>query len=134
MLNEGYTAAPFRRAGGTIGAELQLCQRYYSTLTSTGNSTLPGVTGYATSGSVMNWQFLLPVPMRGLNSITNSGSTFYANPGVISILADGATISNISIAGQIAYGQTTGASGLSAGSSYLNIVSNNILKFDAEFL
>jgi len=29
MLNEGYTAAPFRRAGGTIGAELQLCQRYY---------------------------------------------------------------------------------------------------------
>lgn len=29
MLNEGYTAAPFQRAGGTIGGELALCQRYF---------------------------------------------------------------------------------------------------------
>jgi hypothetical protein len=29
MLNIGTSAAPFKRAGGTIGAELQLCQRYY---------------------------------------------------------------------------------------------------------
>lgn len=29
MLNEGSSAAPFRRAGETIAEELQLCQRYY---------------------------------------------------------------------------------------------------------
>jgi hypothetical protein len=29
MLNEGNTAAAFRRAGGSIGGELALCQRYY---------------------------------------------------------------------------------------------------------
>jgi len=29
MINEGSIAAPFQRAGGTIGGELALCQRYY---------------------------------------------------------------------------------------------------------
>lgn len=29
MLNEGPVAAPFERAGGSIGGELALCQRYY---------------------------------------------------------------------------------------------------------
>lgn len=35
MLNEGPVAAPFERAGGTIGGELALCQRYYENSFST---------------------------------------------------------------------------------------------------
>jgi hypothetical protein len=46
MLNIGTQAAPFQRAGGTIGAELQLCQRYYEKSYSLG--TAPGTTAVYT--------------------------------------------------------------------------------------
>ena len=40
MLNIGTSAAPFQRAGGTIGGELALCQRYYEK--SYGQDVVPG--------------------------------------------------------------------------------------------
>lgn len=38
MLNLGTSAAPFQRAGGTIGGELALCQRYYERYNAPGGS------------------------------------------------------------------------------------------------
>lgn len=43
MLNIGSSPAPFQRAGGTIGGELQLCQRYFEKSYSLG--TAPGTVG-----------------------------------------------------------------------------------------
>lgn len=75
MLNIGSTAAPFQRAGGTIGGELALCQRYYSNSFDFGN--VPGVSvaiNDSTHGT--SWAdgnapgFWFPVPMRTTPAIT----------------------------------------------------------------
>ena len=48
MFNVGSIAAPFKRAGVTIGQELALCQRYYETLFYDRSVYFRGYTGIAT--------------------------------------------------------------------------------------
>jgi hypothetical protein len=43
MLNEGPTAAPFERAGGSIGEELALCERYFQQFYSSLIATYPSM-------------------------------------------------------------------------------------------
>jgi hypothetical protein len=71
MLNEGSVAAPFERAGGTIGGELALCQRYYEKSwkegVSPGTGTTDGfsnVNGYSSSSAYKNHTTFLKVPKR----------------------------------------------------------------------
>jgi len=45
QLNEGPVAAPFERAGGTIGGELPLCQRYYEKTFAAGTAPANGSAG-----------------------------------------------------------------------------------------
>ena len=71
MLNEGPVAAPFERAGGSLGGELALCQRYYA---KTYNLEVPPGTPGATTNALMrtldatclyaSLQWTLPVTMR----------------------------------------------------------------------
>ena len=74
-------ATPFSRAGGSIGGELALCQRYYYSINGT------GTTGGSPSGVAYssNWAMLyatVPVTMRTNPSITWTayGSTSVSTP------------------------------------------------------
>jgi hypothetical protein len=59
MLNEGSVAAPFSRAGGSLGGELALCQRYYMSFGEYKTS------GYIeTPDTTLIWNLYLPVQTR----------------------------------------------------------------------
>ena len=73
MLNEGPVAAPFERAGGTIGGELALCQRYcYSLGTSGSSGIFSRMTNYI-SGA-MYFSFRLASSMRTTPTLYTSGA------------------------------------------------------------
>ena len=66
MLNIGTSAAPFQRAGGTIGGELALCQRYFEKSFNTGltpGSSDPG-TVFSSSITWSNNQTYITVPYK----------------------------------------------------------------------
>ena len=71
-------ATPFSRAGGSIGGELALCQRYYYSETgSAGYNTLLGV-GSVYNSSVCVFQLKWPVTMRTNPTMTaTSGSGYF---------------------------------------------------------
>jgi hypothetical protein len=63
QLELGSVATPFSRAGGSIGGELALCQRYYYRLTPTAVPGRLGV-GSVTSSTTAEIMFPFPVSMR----------------------------------------------------------------------
>jgi len=76
MLNEGTIALPFKRAGGTIGAELQLCQRYYE------NSSLHPDAGVGFNDfvtSAIHSQIFFKVSKRANAAITVSSQSAVAS-------------------------------------------------------
>ena len=77
MLNEGATAAPFRLAGGTIGGELALVQRYTYSV-NPGNTDSQAVlgNGHATSTTAVLIDIPFPVTMRATPTIDPASSTF----------------------------------------------------------
>lgn len=74
MLNEGSSAAPFRRAGETIAEELQLCQRYYYRNTSNITMMRYGTTAGASS-NLHSSTIIYPVEMRNLPTFTPGALT-----------------------------------------------------------
>jgi hypothetical protein len=63
QLEIGSVATPFSRAGGSIGGELSLCQRYYFRTTG-GSGYQPVCNGFASSSTNVMGYVQYPVPMR----------------------------------------------------------------------
>ena len=123
-------ATPFSRAGGSIGGELALCQRYYYQTSANASNTAIG-SGWSTSstGFTFNWQ--LPVPLRvapssvGSNS-TSSGYYIYQGGAFINCNSISGILSSASYTNMALYvttsGLTTGYGGMffaNSSSAYL---------------
>jgi hypothetical protein len=79
QLNEGSVAAPFERAGGSVGGELALCQRYARPLVARNGSSIfdSGYNGIIISTT--NCLFSTNYPsMRTIPSLTNFGTAISA--------------------------------------------------------
>jgi hypothetical protein len=75
QLELGAVATPFARAGGSIGGELALCQRYYYTLVSGTNGTF-GTAGYYSATDVLGTVFF-PVQMRTAPTFSAAAGSYY---------------------------------------------------------
>jgi hypothetical protein len=131
MMNVGSVAAPFQRAGSTIGGELALCQRYFHrpgfNFTTAGYEYYPFCTGMAISTTDTRIYYKFPVVMRKAitsGDMGNSGTCLTNSAGnilavtsmpVVSLGADGvnvnATVSSGLVAGNATILQRNGLSG-----------------------
>ena len=123
QLEEGSVATPFCPAGGgSYGAELALCQRYYwkQTKGDTGSQTPIG-TGWMRNATLAITCVRHPVPMRATPSFTSaSGSAYFhistvTDYDVTSLFLEGSnylSTQTASIAGVIASGSDTGGAGM----------------------
>jgi len=73
-------ATPFSRAGGSIGGELALCQRYYYQMSGSNGTTGSAIviaSGHVLSSSQIDFMWQFPVTMRATPSISASSGTNY---------------------------------------------------------
>lgn len=91
QLEIGANASVFSRSGGTIGDELELCQRYYCQFTAVNlNDPISTGVAVATTASNLQWQGAFPVVMRKVPTLTASATNtlkWYSNTGPNSISA-----------------------------------------------
>lgn len=85
QLELGSAATPFARAGGSIGGELALCQRYYyrTTLSPSSAAIIGFGTGVSTTAALIGVR--LPVTMRTYPSSTVESSGLWIFDGAFSI-------------------------------------------------
>ena len=127
MLEVGTQATTFTTAGGSYGAELLLCQRYYWKYQ---NNYI--VSGFNENSSGFLAAFTLPTQMRtGPTMGTDASATYRIRvPGatvtVTSVTGDSATVSSLRIVGNTSGGLTAGQG------SILIADTNRFLDFSAE--
>ena len=140
QIEIGNTATPFSRAGGSIGGELALCQRYFYKVYSSASSSINEkiAIGQATSGTTAIYQIPLPITMRiapsgtiaslGASSVAIINSANTTAYGCTSIGYDSATPNNVSLTASL------GSSLLSVGnaSTLLGNANGWYLGFSAE--
>jgi len=116
QLELGSVATPFSRAGGSIGGELALCQRYYYQMTGIANSKY-GL-AQAASATTAYLPIAFPVQMRIVPTLSTSAAANFSqvNAGHSALLAV-STIGTDTISNQVAAIQTTCATGLTAGNA-----------------
>ena len=78
QLEVGTQATTFTLAGGSYGAELALCQRYYQQYNTTGDNTAFMAPGYCDTSSRAFCTFQFPVYMRSAPSLTVVSPTAFA--------------------------------------------------------
>ena len=74
QLEIGSQASPFTRAGGNIGGELALCQRYYIRYTGNAAAQNPIGTGFALAAGIAQAVITLPVTQRVTASVSYSAA------------------------------------------------------------
>jgi hypothetical protein len=87
QLEIGSVATPFARAGGSIGAELALCQRYYWRADEPSSGEYLSITGGSVTSTISQTSYQLPVTMRTTPTVldfSNIGYYNYANTTVYS--------------------------------------------------
>lgn len=116
MLNIGDRAAPFALAGGTIGGEYLLAQRYYQTWSSPTTRTVGY--GHLQTGTTYNITVPTVVPLRATPTLTNPSLAAAFMQGT----SLGSALSSITLVDTRPYGLTlaiVASSGVGANSVYV---------------
>ena len=104
QLEIGSAATPFARAGGSIGGELALCQRYYQVVGG-GSNVFPIASGYVlVAGQYLRYPISFPVEFRTTPTATKNGTwtvSGAAQPQIGMISSKGWTFQLESTAGGI---------------------------------
>jgi hypothetical protein len=121
QLELGAAATPFARAGGSIGGELALCQRYYYRLTANGYQYFCTSANFASTSTLGTVTF--PVTMRTSPSLGSSaGNTFMVYEASVIYVGNAVPASDGSTPNTCGISQST--TGLTAGRAS-NIRANN---------
>jgi hypothetical protein len=132
QLEIGSVATPFARAGGSIGGELALCQRYYYRVNSTLNAnSFLSVLGTAPSTTAWAGAFALPVTMRSnVSAIDYSGMVWYDGTNAASIST--LTLNQTHPSTPLLYGTGTGLTAFRPYYLFANNSTSAYLGFSAE--
>ena len=126
QLELGSTATTFSRAGGSIGGELALCQRYYQRISPTVSNSILAM-GYAISTTVGTVTYPLKTTMRAIPTVLDTASTILwdqvnVSIGTTSMVINAATTESVTLSATVASGLTQyrpyvliGSSGASVG-------------------
>jgi hypothetical protein len=134
QLEVGSAATPFARAGGSIGGELALCQRYYWRQTA-GTTYTTHAFGYAYQTDSAVFLVNFPVPMRVVPSGIDYANLAIDQYGVTNFTFTALTITGVTNGTVCTLIQATGATGMTAYRSYGLLGNNsvsNYLGFSAE--
>jgi hypothetical protein len=129
QLEVGTQATAFSTAGGSYGAELALCQRYFQK-TNPDNTSLRsgGITGVVYSGTNAGLYYTFPVQMRSSATATRGGTNDDFYIAGISTNVSG-TFNSTTVTKEIFWGEIVN---LSAGANGYQIVYNGQLSLSAE--